>query len=226
MELERATVDRVVSMWEGWEQSSCDDFDDFDDFGGVVVTVVDDRHFVRAPARLRPRLDPMPNDLAELVACLGDDVVHVVGECRLAYADAAGLRLPERADVMPVSDDDPRLDALGRSAEPAEWLEASADEPAETRVGIVDGDELVALAGMFVWSETVGHFSVFTRASHRGRGLAGRVVAPLVAQSLEHGLVPQWRSLLSNTPSARVADRLGFVPLGHQMFVRVRQPAV
>jgi RimJ/RimL family protein N-acetyltransferase len=95
------------------------------------------------------------------------------------------------------------------------------DDLTEVR-GIVDGRNLVAVGSLSVWDGGVGHIGVFTRAESRGRGLAGAVTTPLVTEAFDRGLVAQWRSRFGNDASAAVADRLGFVALGHQMFVRVR----
>ena len=82
---------------------------------------------------------------------------------------------------------------------------------------------MLAVVSTHDWYDTIAHLSVFTDASPRGHGLAGRVAAVAVAASLERDLIPQWRSRLGNDASARAADRLGFTPLGRQAYVRLRR---
>ena len=93
---------------------------------------------------------------------------------------------------------------------------------AQHRVGVVDAGEILAVATLQVWDDTVGHCGVFTRADARGRRLAGRAAAGVIGRGRERDLVAQWRSRIGNDASAAVADRLGFVTLGRQMSVRVR----
>jgi RimJ/RimL family protein N-acetyltransferase len=111
---------------------------------------------------------------------------------------------------------------LAARADRHEWLEASGDEPAPYRFACTGGDEVLAVASLHPWRDLIGHVSVFTRADARGRGLAACVASAAIAQSFEDGLVPQWRSRIGNDASARVADKLGFVPLGIQAFARFR----
>src|SRR5262249_41229408 len=115
-----------------------------------------------------------------------------------------------------------RLDALARDANQAEWLESSCDEPCLVRVGCVEDGGLLAVASLQNWSDALGHIGVFTRADVRGRGRAVQVSAAIAHEASARGLIPQWRSSITNAASARVADRLGFVPLGRQFSVRVR----
>jgi RimJ/RimL family protein N-acetyltransferase len=215
--LSGSTITRITDMWERWATSSFPD-----DFDGVSIVVLNDREFVRAPERFDVLRREPPTTLDALVTRLGDDAERVVGEAQLSYADAATLQLRVDTATDTIADDDPRLSALEATADRDEWLEASADEPCALRRGIVDRVTLRAVAALQVWDDTIGHFSVFTRAADRGHGLAAQVVSPVIAASLDLGVVPQWRALLRNVASQRVADKLGFVPLGRQMFVRVR----
>jgi RimJ/RimL family protein N-acetyltransferase len=215
MPLRPDTVDRVVAMWARRPV--------INDLPGVNIVVIGERTFVRAPAHLHARLADPPLDLDRLVTFLGDEVEHVVGVACLAYGDDATLRLPERVAAADIDDDDPRLRALERVSDRSEWLESSADEPADERVGVLGDDgRLLAVATLSIWDDTVGHVGVFTEAGARGRGLAGRASAAVVGRACDRALVPQWRSRVGNDASAAVAGRLGFVPLGMQMSVRVR----
>ncbi len=213
------TVERVTAMWERWASDAVED-----EFVGVAVVVIGAHRFLRAPRHLRDRLVDPPVELDELVARLEGDVERVVGVARLAYADGGSLQLAPSDDLIAISDDDARLVALAHAAERAEWLEASADEPCVARLGVVEGNDLLAVATLQVWDDAIGHFGVFTRADARCRGLAGRTATGVIRLARTRGLVPQWRSLIGNDASAAVADHLGFVPLGRQLFVRVRRP--
>jgi RimJ/RimL family protein N-acetyltransferase len=208
------TVARVLAFWSRWAAA--------DDADGVGIVEIGDHRFCHAPAHLRDRVASAPADLDAVVSVLGDDVDRAVGVARLAYADDRTLTLPDAVPLADISGDDARLAALQGGADPAEWQEASADEACDARLGVVERNELVALATMRVWDDTVDHIGVFTRADARGRGLAGDTAAGVIRRGLERNLVPQWRSRLGNDASVAVADRLGFVRLGVELFVRVR----
>jgi RimJ/RimL family protein N-acetyltransferase len=216
---ERARA-QVVAMWERW---AAQEF--ADDFPGVSIVEVCGRRFVRAPEHARARLgDDPPFDLDELVDRLGDCVDSVVGIARLAYGDDSSLRLAETGPLTEIADDDPRLAALEDASDRFEWLEASADEPCAARLGVVEAGAVVAVATLQAWGDTVAHFGVFTRADARGRGLAARTASGVITMARARDLVPQWRSRFGNEASAAVADRLGFIASGQQLFVRVRPP--
>ena len=210
------TLDRVLVYWRAWEAEGGAPVD-------VAIVTIGRERFVRAPARLRPRLTTdAPVDLASLLVMLGDDVDTVVGEARLAYADEATLRLVAAVDAEDVGDDDPRLAALGAAADPSEWSEGSVAEPCQRRVAITRDESLLAVATLRVWDDVIGHVGVFTAAEARRGGLACKVSSAAVRDALTLGCVPQWRSRVGNDASARVGDRLGFVAAGHQMFLRLR----
>src|SRR5262245_30514547 len=205
MPLRPETLDRVVAMWARRPE--------IDVLPRVNVVVLGEHTFVRAPAHLRARLSDPPVEVDTLVEFLGDEVERVVGAARLAYADDATVHLPDPGPLADMADDDPRPKALAASADRDEWLEASADEPADARVGIVEDGNVLAIATLHEWEDTVGHVGVFTRVDARGRGLAGRAAAGVIGRTLHRDLVPQWRSRIGNDASAAVADRLGFVPV-------------
>ena len=153
---------------------------------------------------------------------LGNEVAEIVGEARLAYADAQTLRLVGTDDVSAIEDGDTHLATLRAASDPDEWSEASVEEACECRFGVVRNDVLLSVATLRNWEHILGHVSVFTRAHARGRGLARTVASAAVSHAEALGLSPQWRSRIGNDVSARVANTLGFVDLGSQMTVRVR----
>jgi hypothetical protein len=149
--------------------------------------VLGDERFVCAPDRLHEHVDRNSVfDLRSLVAILDDEVERVVGEARLAYADDTSLRLVATDGVVRVDDDDARLAGLEAVSDPAEWSEASVDEPCEQRLGVVERGALVAISTVQVWADALGQISVFTAAPARGRGLGARAgvsYAPMARSS-------------------------------------------
>lgn len=191
--------------------------------GSVSVVLLGHERYVCAPDRLHERVDrDSVIDLRSLAALLDDEVERVVGEARLAYADDTSLRLVATDGVVGVDDDDARLAALEAVSVPGEWSEASVDEACDQRFGVVERGALIAISTVHVWASALGQISVFTAAPARGRGLGARVGSAAVERARALGVVPQWRSRLDNQASERVADGLGFVPLGRQFTVRLR----
>jgi GNAT superfamily N-acetyltransferase len=210
------TVERVHTYWRGWANQG-------EHPEAVSVVVLGRERFVRAPDRLRGQLDSESvADLPSLVALLGDDVERAA-EVRLAYLDD-GSRLVPTDGVVDIGDDDARVAAAKAAADPSEWSEASIEEPCENRLGLLEHGDLVAMSTCRVWEGLLGHIGVFAVAPARGRGLGTVVGAAAAERAFALGVVAQWRSLLSNHASERVADSLGFLPLGHQLFVRIRTP--
>jgi predicted GNAT family acetyltransferase len=175
-----------------------------------------------APTRLRHRLEGIPSGAGALVAARGDDLVERVGEARLAYGDAGTLRLVSADDVIEIPDTDQRLAALRETTDPFDWREAAVDEPGAARFGVVEDGALLAAANVQLWGDTIGRLGVFTAAQARRRGLGSKVGSSAARFSLELGGIPQWRSRMTNLGSARVAERLGFVLVGRQIYARVR----
>ena len=210
---------RVLAMWERWPR-------DQRHRRASRSSSIGDRRFVTAPPHLRARLADPPTDLDALVARLGDDVERVVGIARLAYADDETLRArPTRGRLV--------RDRRRRSAPRAR----SSDVSDRARVARGVGRRAVRRArrrrrGRRARSRSrrsrSGTTPSATSASSpaptpAGAALAGRAAAGAIIEARAVAASsPQWRSRVGNDASAAVADRLGFVPLGRQMFVRVR----
>jgi hypothetical protein len=214
--LRPSTVDRVLSFWRAWAATT-------GVAGEASLVVIGDEHLVYAPDRLRARLGRVPAETGALVAALGDDLIEVVGEARLAFGDERTLRLDSDTGVISLASDDPRVGVLRSGADPWEWAEATTAEVGVPRFAIVEDDAVVATSTAQLWGNEIGRLGVFTAAHARRRGLAGRVGSAAAAYALEQNCIPLWRSRITNTSSARVADRLGFVGVGRQVFARVRE---
>jgi RimJ/RimL family protein N-acetyltransferase len=208
------TVERVLTMWQ--DRNAVHD--------NVSVVELAGERFVAAPPHVRAQLDGVEPEVNAVLAALGRDAA-VVGDARLAFADDATFRARPIDGVERIADDDPRLHRLATRADTSEWLEASADEPADARYAAFEGGQIVAIATYGAWHATVGGIGVFTDAAARGRGLAGRVATAAVAEVFGAGLIAQWQSHVRNAASARVADKLGFVALGGRQIIRVRPAA-
>jgi hypothetical protein len=208
------TLARVVAFWHDWVTRPASD--------AVSLVAIGEHRLMSAPSRLRQRLEGIPVATGALIDALGDDLVELVGEARLAYGDAGTLRLVPADDVIEIPDTDQRLVALRETADPFDWQEAAMDEPGAARFGVVENGALLATANVQLWGDTIGRLGVFTAAQTRRSGLGSKVGSAAASFTLELGSIPQWRSRITNLDSARVADRLGFVVVGRQIYARVR----
>ena len=151
---------------------------------------------------------PLAAAAAGVSAAVGARPGAVIGPAWYGYVTAASLTPVRSAAVRPLSPADlPRLARLREQTPPAE-----RDESGTTGLpgfGFFDEDALLAVACLGVWHQmpTLG---VLTHPGHRGRGLAGAVVAAAAQAALDRRAVVQYRAWRANTASIAVARRTGF----------------
>jgi GNAT superfamily N-acetyltransferase len=157
----------------------------------------------------------------------GDLLERVIGPAEIRYADAGTLRPASRDGGVRLLDaaDGPALERLRDACETTAWEHGGSELGVHPVAGLFAEDELAAVAGYEVWDGSIAHISVVTHPAHRGRGMGAGVVQHVARAALGAGLVPQYRTLASNTPSLRIAERLGFVPYAQSLAVRLRVPA-
>ncbi|WP_194822309.1 GNAT family N-acetyltransferase [Micromonospora sp. S-DT3-3-22] len=160
------------------------------------------------PARLYAHLSP---GLERVLA--GRYVVTPAGaHLRMALTEPGRLAGAAAGGEVLGAADLPALRDLYAVAYPGNWFDARMLDTGHY-VGVRDGDALVAVAGVHVWSPTyrvaaVGN--VTTRPAVRGRGLGGQVVAALCARlaaSVDHVTL---NVRADNAVAVRLYERLGF----------------
>lgn len=150
----------------------------------------------------------------------------VLGPAQLAYVDAANFDAGSGATggtgpAEWVSSD--ALRELFDAADPAEVDESGLAGIGAGRVAVVREDgRIVAAAGHHQWPANTAHLGLLTARDARGRGLATRVAAAATADALAAGLLPQWRARVP--ASQRVAAKIGYRSLGHQLSVHLADP--
>lgn len=90
---------------------------------------------------------------------------------------------------------------------------------------VLDGDEPLALAFSAILTSSQLEIGIETREGYRGRGLATLACAALIDECLARGLEPVWACRLENTYSHRLALSLGFEPVLHLPYFRLRPAA-
>ena len=191
-----------------------------------IVSVPDDLLSLAEPAA-STWLPGSIRATAQLTGLLGARVGLVIGPAVLAYADATMLRAaktqhPVRRLSVDSSDDRRVVAALRDGCTSDEWEMGSSNLGHDIVFGAFAGAALAAVAGYEVWGDTIAHIAIITDPARRGHGFGKAAVLAAAQHALEHCLVPQYRTLESNTSARGVATSLGFVPLATSFAVRFR----
>jgi GNAT superfamily N-acetyltransferase len=202
------------------------------DYRGVFMLLVGGAPVVSLPRDLYPSLRAVASQWsgADVVSgtflqdVLGDAVDQIIGPAFIGYTDGATFHplVPNAAHLLAAGDAEPVAE-LRAACDAVEWSHGGSALGQNPAAGVYSSERLVALAGYEVWGGGIAQISVITHPGHRGRGHAGAVVSMLTETALVQGLVPQYHTLESNTPSMQVARKLGFVRYGVSMAVRLRQ---
>ncbi len=85
---------------------------------------------------------------------------------------------------------------------------------------LLDEEEIVSIASSYGSCSKGIEIQINTIPAYRGQGLAAVVSAALMDDCLGRGLAPHWDA--ANSTSARLAERLGYTPLGkYEMLLRI-----
>ncbi|MDQ0220661.1 GNAT family N-acetyltransferase [Peribacillus cavernae] len=70
-------------------------------------------------------------------------------------------------------------------------------------------------------SKQFAEIDIATHKDYRGQGLASVIAKAFIGYSLENKIVPTWDCDVSNKPSIKLAEKLGFVnPVEYSIFVK------
>ena len=155
---------------------------------------------------------------------LGDRVSDVIGPAWVGYADERTFRtsmVDSRARILEQADAD-AVNALRDACTELEWEHGGSALGLDPVAGSFANGTLAALAGFETWGDRIAHIAVVAHPGFRAQGHARAAVALVARQALSRGLVLQYRTLESNTPSRRIADSLGFIHRATSLAVRFR----
>ena len=114
------------------------------------------------------------------------------------------------------------VEALRDACTEEEWNHGgSALNEVPTFGAFTESGQLAALAGYKIWGGTIAHLAVVSAPDGRGHGFGRAAVATATSAALRDGLLPQYRTLVSNTPSMNISRRLGFESYGYSVYVRL-----
>jgi GNAT superfamily N-acetyltransferase len=198
---------------------------------GIWILVIGEFPVVSMPPNvlhaLRRTAEAWSRSLVADSAALVDAIapfqsVKVVGPAVIAYGTRDTLDLSSAQRARPLSASDAAaVDAFRADCTDEEWEHGGGRASDAGRFGAFDEDgRLGSLTSYVVW-DRLAHVSVITRRACRGHGFGRAAVARAATHAIEAGLVPQYRTLVSNVPSMQLARRLGFREYGFSVYVRL-----
>ena len=237
----RADVDRFWSRFFGLDARDLrragvrvvSDAPGLPGYRGVFLLRLDDGCTIGAPGdvagRVRSRADAADVDTVftrdGARALVAEDAALVLGPSIHAYVDPRGVVEQPPCDARPLGpSDDDVLARLHAAVDDDEWGEggfARQAPYAEVVWGAFEDGDLVAAGNLTDFDGRPADVGIVTRPDSRGRGLASRLVSMMVADALRTVPVVRYRALESNAASRRVAAKLGFVPDGANIAVRL-----
>lgn len=202
-------------------------------YHGVQMFRRGDRLIVAAPARyaefiagaLHGRSVDECFSSAWLQATLGDDAERVLGPAEVHYADESSFRGTAGHDARSLSDADGVAYQALAAAMNSKEIEGSGLSPDNfPAFGAFSGDTLCAAASYRICQPSIAHIVVASHPKYRRQGFARAAVSALAAAALKSHLVLQWRALVSNSESLKLARALGFDHYCSTLFAPLREP--
>jgi GNAT superfamily N-acetyltransferase len=174
---------------------------------------------------LMPLLEPVLSACtpAALARALEPVAARVIGPAVIQYvSEVTGAEPSTGIQTRPLGAGDAAAVASLRTAVTSEEWKHGGSDLTQPCFGAFVKDELLALAGYEIWGGAIAHIAVVSRTDHRGLGCGRAVVQQAALHALAAGLLPQYRTLMSNASSLRIAARLGFEPYAVSLAVRLR----
>lgn len=202
---------------------------------GVYAARLGDATLVYCPPAVRDRAEavlagtsPAEAFRAETCALLaGVTTSQVHGPSWHGFVDPAHLLHPVEARGRRLAADHPLLTELRQACGDDDWAEGGfffGEDLEEEAVvyGIQELGILVAAGNLTPFRGRPADVGLVTRPDARGRGLATCLALCMVTDALPYVGVVRYRTLLTNTPSLRIARALGFQERGRSYVVHVR----
>ena len=138
------------------------------------------------------------------------------GPAYIGYRDVSGMSTEEIA-CIPVQDD--RVQAL-KIAQPDDWDVFGYSPQSRGLFAVQDKDKVLGLSHYEVWGEAIAHIGVIVNQQARSQGIGRLVVEAAMNAAISEGFLPQYRTLWSNIPSMKLADKMGFKHFGDSLVIR------
>ena len=141
----------------------------------------------------------------------GDLAGRIVGPAYVGYADDSDFHAYKSESVRLLgANDDSLIRNLAQACSKFEWEHSAIQFERKPIFGCFVSDKLVAAASYAIWGKRIVHIGVVTHPEYRSLGYGKSVVSAISEYALGKGLIPQYRTLISNTRSVGIAGSLGF----------------
>jgi RimJ/RimL family protein N-acetyltransferase len=123
-----------------------------------------------------------------------------------------GKFLPDRGALARILTDEDHgaLRQLAGRCPAIEWEHSGIEFARPPIFGCLAGGDIVSASSFVVWGREIAHIGVITDPSHRRGGFGKAAVSAACEDAISKGLIPQYRTLKTNTPSMEIARALGF----------------
>lgn len=137
---------------------------------------------------------------------------RTVGPSIHTFTDQQPTRMTTATGIQIQTTASQDLEELRASVPDAEWAESGfAGEDVMQAWRAINSDGLtVAAANLTRFDGVPADVGVLTHPGFRGQGIAGSVAAAAVRHAVRYQGIARWRALTTNTPSLRLAAKLGF----------------
>ena len=188
----------------------------------IFCLMVGTSTYITAPKAVVAEIEEVSEELAvstiECLIRLFKNRGKVVGDGP-AYIGYRDLPIERSTQVSKLQISDPRVDSL-KLAQPLDWDHFGYVPDSQGLFARTDDGRLVGLAHYEVWGGKIAQIGVIVERAARGSGVGQEVVTAAVNDALKNGLIPQYRTLLSNVPSMKIAKRLGFEHFGDSLVIK------
>jgi GNAT superfamily N-acetyltransferase len=198
------------------------------DWNGIFILRIDSAPIISLPRDLFSSLciaarqwsTTQVFDSTQLRSLIGSCVDKIIGPAFIGYTESGMFRPIETSSTTLLRNEhSEHVVSLRAACDPMEWDHGGRQFGENPTIGVFVGTELIALAGYDIWGDRIAHLSIVTHPRYRRHGHGCAAVSRLTEIALERGLVPQYRTLDSNTASIKIAAKLGFTRYATTMTV-------
>lgn len=159
---------------------------------------------------------------------------HLVGAAGLFYVDkphfkpvSAYTHKEASAHVRKLTlEDQLLLEDFAHQIDPADWKASRIELEDDSLWGAFKSGNLAALASFNIWEKSIARAGVVTHPRYRGKHLGSVVLNALVQEALSQNMIVQYRTLLSNIASVKIAQKMGFYLYGETTSFRINRKAL
>ena len=151
---------------------------------------------------------------------IADRIDAIIGPAYIGYADMITEQPKESFNIKHLSlDDYEAFNRFTRELSELDLEHSGLDQSQPIAYCLREGD-IIAAAGYKIWGECIAHIGVATHPAHRGNGIGRAVVRRIAEYAIKEGLVAQYRTLVANQPSIKIAQTLGFEEYARTIYIR------